>query len=119
MSAAVPGCSGRYRVFPPLPDTLRCGTPLRSCRASLRADANTGVCHPKPPAPRRRSMVQLCRTQRNSNVEYQFDPDQPKGLSVIRRISSPNEWISVALALLRDNTRPLTEASLTTPASRL
>ena len=42
--------------------------------------------------------------QRNSNVEYQFDPDQPKGLSVIRRISSPNEWISVALALLRDDT---------------
>ena len=35
MSALVPGCSGRYRVLPPLPDTLRCGTPLRACRKSL------------------------------------------------------------------------------------
>ena len=35
MSAWVPGCSGRYRVLPPLPDTLRCGTPLRACCASL------------------------------------------------------------------------------------
>ena len=35
MSAWVPGCSGRYRVLPPLPDTLRCGTPLRACRKSL------------------------------------------------------------------------------------
>ena len=35
MSACVPGCSGRYRVLPPLPDTRRCGTPLRACCASL------------------------------------------------------------------------------------
>jgi hypothetical protein len=26
MSSLVPGCSGRYRVFSPLPATLRCGT---------------------------------------------------------------------------------------------
>ena len=38
MSAWVPGCSGRYRVLPPLPDTLRCGTPLRACRASLHLE---------------------------------------------------------------------------------
>src|SRR5277367_6065201 len=35
MSPLVPGCSGRYRVLPPLPDTFRCGTPLRAWRKSL------------------------------------------------------------------------------------
>jgi integrase/recombinase XerD len=29
------GCSGRYRVFSPLPATLRCGTPRRACLKSL------------------------------------------------------------------------------------
>jgi hypothetical protein len=34
MSAFVPGCSGRNRVFSPLPSTLRCGTPRRACLRS-------------------------------------------------------------------------------------
>jgi hypothetical protein len=34
-SALVPGCSGRYRVLPPLPDTRSCGTPLRACWQSF------------------------------------------------------------------------------------
>ena len=35
MSSFVPGWSGRYRVFSPLPETLRCGTPRRACLKSL------------------------------------------------------------------------------------
>ena len=35
MSALVPACSGKYRVLPPLPETLRGGTPFRTCRKSL------------------------------------------------------------------------------------
>jgi len=31
----VPGCSGEYRVFSPLPETFRCGTPRRARVKSL------------------------------------------------------------------------------------